>query len=108
MATSYKILGQSIPAANTPADLYIAGAGVSAVLSTLALCNSGATATVRVAIRQGGATLTAKQYIIYDLVLNQTDSLCLTLGITLAATDVVTVQSSTGAVSFNAFGSEIV
>jgi hypothetical protein len=31
----------------------------------------------------------------------------LTLGITLAATDVITVYASTTTVSFNAFGSEI-
>jgi hypothetical protein len=31
----------------------------------------------------------------------------ITIGVTLAATDVVTVYASSGTVSFNAFGSEI-
>jgi len=62
---------------------------------------------VRVAIRIAGATLEAKQYITYDAVVNGNDTLFLTLGITLAATDVVTVYAGTADVSFNLFGSEI-
>jgi uroporphyrinogen-III synthase len=46
-------------------------------------------------------------YVAYDVSLpaNSTDTL--TLGLTLATTDVITVYASSTAVSFNAYGSEI-
>lgn len=108
MATAYKILGQSIPAATTNTDLYTVPATTSTVCSTLTVCNQGNTATnVRVAIRPAGATLASIQYIAYDNFVNANDTLFLTLGITLATTDVVTVYAGTATVSFNLFGSEI-
>jgi hypothetical protein len=74
----------------------------------LSVCNRGASATFRVAVRPAGETLANKHYIVYDNYVEQYDSLFLTLGITLAATDVVTVYSSTSNLSFCLFGSEIV
>jgi hypothetical protein len=63
--------------------------------------------TYRIAVRVGGATLAASQYIAYDVSLpgNATDTL--TLGVTLGAADVITIYSSTATASFNAYGSEI-
>lgn len=106
MAFAYKVLGQVEPAATTATDLYTVPAATEAVLSTLVVCNKGAACTVRVAVRVAGATLTDKQYIIYDALVPGSDSLNLTLGISLAATDVVTVYASTADVSFSAFGGE--
>lgn len=107
MATSYKILGQVNPAATTATTLYTVPAATSAVCSTLSICNQGVSATVRVAVRPAGAGLSASQYIVYDAVVNANDTLFLTIGIALSATDVVTVYSSTATVSFGLFGSEI-
>lgn len=109
MASSYKILGQSNPAATTMTDLYTVPASTQAVVSTLAISNIGtSSATIRVAIRQGGAALTNKQYILYDTIVSTNDATYLTLGMSLATTDVVSVYASTANVSFNLFGSEIV
>jgi hypothetical protein len=103
---SYKVLGQNIPAATTATDLYTVPTGKSTVVSSLAICNEGAGATYRIAVRQAGASLTAKQYLVYDASLPANGSDFLTLGLTLAASDVVTVYSSTGNVAFSAFGDE--
>ena len=108
MATTYKVLGQSNPAATTATTLYTVGAGKSAVVSTIAVCNQAASsATFRIAIRVAGSALSAEEYIAYDSTVAANDSTMLTIGITLAATDVITVYASSATVSFNAFGSEI-
>jgi hypothetical protein len=108
MPTVYKVLGQSAPSATTATTLYTVPAATSTVVSTLAIANRAATAaTYRIAIRPAGATLANEHYIAYDVAVGAADSTTLTLGITLAATDVITVYGSTANLSFNAFGSEI-
>jgi hypothetical protein len=109
MATTYKVLAQSAPAATTATDVYTVGSGKSAVISTITVCNRAATAaTYRIAVRVAGTTLANEDYITYDSTVNANDTIALTLGITLAATDVVTVYASSANTSFNLFGSEIV
>ena len=108
MATTYKVLGQSNPAATTATTLYTVPSATSTILSTITVCNQTSTAaTYRIAVRPAGATLAAQHYVAYDVSLpgNATDTL--TLGITLATTDIVTVYTSATTVSFNAYGSEI-
>jgi len=109
MASSYKVLGQLSPAAQTMSNIYITPASTSAVVSTLSICNTSASATqVRVAIRPAGSALSIQHYIVYDALSPANDSTFLTLGISLATTDVVSVYSNSGTVSFSLFGSEIV
>ena len=108
MTTTYKVLGQSNPAATTATTLYTVPASTSVVVSTLTVCNqSGSPATYRVAVRPAGAALAAAHYLAYDAVLDQSDMQALTLGITLATTDVLTVYASSASLSFGLFGSEI-
>lgn len=108
MATTYKVLAQSAPAATTATDVYTVGAGKSAVVSTIVIANRATVAaSFRLAVRVAGATLTNAQYLAYDVAVGASDSTTLTLGITLAATDVVTVYCSTANFSVNIFGSEI-
>ena len=108
MATNYKVLGQSIPSATTATTLYTVPESTQSVVSTITVCNQAATAaTYRIAIRVAGAALATSQYIAYDVSLPANASDTLTLGITLNATDVITVYSSTATMSFGAFGSEI-
>lgn len=108
MASNYKVLGQSNPAAATLTTLYTVPSATQAVASTLSICNQGLSTTVRVAVRPAGASIVAAHYIVHDLTLNQYDSLFLTIGLSLATTDVVSVYAGTATVSFNLFGSEIV
>jgi hypothetical protein len=108
MPTNYKVLGQSNPAATTATTLYTVPAATQAIVSTLTVTNQTATAgTYRIAVRVAGAALAANQYLAYDVSLpgNATDTL--TLGVTLGATDVITVYASAATFSFNAFGSEL-
>ena len=108
MPTVYKTLGQSAPSATTNTDLYTVPASTSAVVSTLVIANRAATAaTFRIAIRPAGAAIANQHYIAYDVPVGASDSTTLTLGITLATTDIITVYASTANLSFNAFGSEI-
>lgn len=108
MPNAYKVLGQSNPAANTNADPYTVPSGKSAIVSTISICNEGASATTyRVAVRPAGATIDPKHYLAYDATVDGNDSVFLTIGITLAATDVITVRAGTATVAFNVFGNEI-
>ena len=108
MATVYKVLGQSNPSATTATTLYTVPASTSTVVSTINVCNQGAASgTFRIAVRPAGATLAAQHYLAYDTPIPANDSLALTLGVTLATTDILTVYASSGTMSFSAFGSEI-
>ena len=109
MALTYKVLGQVSPAAITNTTLYTTPAATSTVASTLTICNTGVNVTnVRVAVRPAGAVLSNQHYIVFNNTVGINDTLFLTIGLSLAATDVVTVYSSNASVSFNLFGSEIV
>ena len=102
-----KVLGQVNPAATTATTLYTVPSAKSSVISSLTICNQASTsATFRVAVRPAGATLAAVHYVAYDVAVGAADTTCLTLGITLTATDVVTVYASTANISFHAYGDE--
>ena len=108
MPTAYKVLGQSAPSATTATTLYTVPSATSAVVSSIVIANRDASAaTYRIAIRPGGASLANQHYIAYDVTVGASDSTVLTLGITLATTDVITVYASTANLSFSAYGSEI-
>lgn len=94
---------------NTPlTTLYTVPAATSTVVSTLSIANRGAaTATYRVAIRPAGAAIANTHYIAYDSTIAANDGILLTIGMTLAATDVVSVLASSADLTFNLFGSEI-
>ncbi len=108
MPTAYKVLGQSAPSATTNTTLETVPSATQAVVSTIAVCNRAASAaTYRIAVRPAGATLANEHYIAYDAPLAANDSTFITIGITLGATDVITVYASSANLSFSAFGSEI-
>jgi hypothetical protein len=108
MAYTYKVLAQSAPSATTDTDIYTVGSGKQAIISTITVANRSATGKAyRIAVRPAGATLANEHYLAYDVVLAANDTTALTLGITLTATDVVTVYASSADLSFGIFGSEI-
>lgn len=107
MAIVYRVLGQAAPAATTPTTLYTVPAATSAVVSTLSIANLGVSTTYQVAVRPAGAALANQHYLAYDVPINANDAVMLTLGVTLAATDVVTVYSGTANLAFSLFGSEL-
>ena len=108
MATTYKVLGQSSPSATTATTLYTVPAATETIVSTVTVANRAATAgSYRIAIRVAGASLANSQYIAYDVSLPANASDTLTLGLTVGATDVITVYASSADFTFSAFGSEI-
>jgi hypothetical protein len=108
MPNVYKVLAQSNPSATTATTLYTVPSATSSVLSTITVCNQAASAaSFRIAVRPAGATLAAVHYVAYDVALAANDTTALTLGLTLAATDVVTIYASSATLSFHAYGSEI-
>ena len=108
MATTYKVLGQLNPSATTATTLYTVPSATKTVVSTISVCNqAGTSGTYRIAIRPAGETLAAKHYIAYDSAITANNSTMITIGVTLGATDVITVYASSASMSFNAFGSEI-
>lgn len=107
MATTYKVLGQSNPAATTDTTLYTVPAATQTVVSTITVANLGTSGTFRIAIRPDGASIANQHYIAYETSLNANDTITFTIGVTLDATDVITVRASNTSFAFQAFGSEI-
>jgi hypothetical protein len=108
MAMVYKILGQKSPAAATDFNLYTVSGSKQAIINCITVANRDANAaTYRISVRPDGATLTTDHYIAYDVQVGSNSSVSLNLGLTLDTNDVITVQSSTALVTFNAYGVEI-
>lgn len=108
MPAAYRVLGQSNPSANTNTTLYTVPSATSAVVSTLSVANLSTTATTyRIAVQPAGATLANSHYLAFDVTILGNDSTMLTLGLSLAATDVVTVRAGNANLAFSLFGSEI-
>lgn len=108
MAETIKVLAQSAPAATTNTNVYTVPSATEAVVSTIVIANRANTAgTFRLAVRPAGATIANQHYVAYDVPIAANDSTTLTLGITLAATDIVTAYCSSADMSVNVFGTEI-
>jgi hypothetical protein len=75
---------------------------------TIIVANRAATAgSFRIAVRPDGATIANQHYIAYDVPIAANDSTTLTLGLTMDATDVLTVRCSSADMSVSVFGTEI-
>jgi hypothetical protein len=96
----------SAPAATTLTTLYTVPAATETVISTIVVCNRGVAMTYRIAVRPLGAAIANAQYIAYDGNLGANESLFITAGLTMIATDVLSVYASHGNSSFSAFGKE--
>ena len=108
MATTYKVLGQSNPSATTATTLYTCPASTQTVISTITICNQAASSgTYRIAVRPNGATLATEHYIVFDATVGANSTTAYTLGLTIDASDILTVYASSTTMSFSAFGSEI-
>lgn len=107
MATTLKVLGQVNPTAATLSTLYIVPASTSTVCSSIVVCNRSSVATTfRVAIRPLGAAISDEHYIYYDITIAGNDTFIATIGMSLAATDVVSVYATLATLSFNLFGQQ--
>lgn len=108
MAQTHKILGQLYPAITTSGNLYTVPSSTQTICSTISICNTANGSTsFRIAIRPTGEAVTNKNYLCYDSSIAANDSVLLTLGLSLGATDVVSVYANSGVLAFSLFGVEI-
>jgi len=110
LATSYKTLGQLDLTTSSLTTLYTCPTSTETVISTVIIANRASAAdTFRLAVRTDGDAIADKHYVAYDVPVAANDSTTLTLGITLEATDVLSVAAAGTAseLSINAFGAEV-
>ena len=108
MAQNYKVLGQIAPSATTATTIYTVPSSTEAVVSSVSICNrAGTAATFRLSVRPDGASLANQHYLVYDANIDANDSIILTIGVTMDATDVLEAYASSADLTFHAYGSEI-
>lgn len=109
MATTYKVLGQAAPTSTGNVDLFSVGIGASVIVSTISVTNTtSSAATARIFVRVAGANAAQTNALVYDASFPANSTTGITIGLTLSATDKVTVQAGTGnALTFMAFGQEM-
>lgn len=98
-----------MPADTANTNLYTVPSATQAVISTLHVANTSAsTCTFDVYVRIAGVTAGNANAIAKDVSIGANSMITITTGITVAATDVITVQSSAANdLTFTAFGTEI-
>jgi hypothetical protein len=111
MPTTYKRLGaaQGNGVIGTAANIYTCPSATSAVVSTINICNTSSTAaTFTIGISTASATYQQAGYLVFQASIAGNDTIGLTFGVTLDATNCFLVASSSAnTVSFSVFGSEI-
>jgi hypothetical protein len=111
MPTVYKRLGaaQGNGVIGTAANIYTCPSATSTVVSTITVCNTSSTAgTFTIAVSTASATFQADGYLVYQAAIAGNDTIGLTFGATLDATNKYMVASSSAStISFSVFGSEI-
>lgn len=111
MARNYTILGQRNPAANVMTTLYTVPASNSTIISSITIANLDENATVggafRIAVNTSSAAVSNASYIAYGVNIPGRDAITLTLGITLNAGSIISVNANSSLLAFSAFGTEI-
>lgn len=109
MATTYKVLAQSAPSTASNTSIYTVPSSTSTVVSTVTVCNRSASSVqYRIAVKPtAGTTLANEHYIAYNATVAAYDTVCLTLGLTLAENNNLVVFAGSNTLTFNVFGSEV-
>ena len=95
------------PDADTLTTLYTVPAGTQAVISTINVCNTTASAnTFRIAATSGGSPVTGN-YLIYNMGISSYETVSFTQGITLDEGDLIAVYSASAGLAFNLFRMEV-
>lgn len=109
MPNTYKILGQITGSAASRA-IYTTPTGSQSVVSSIVIANRGTLPLVyRLAAISSGSTLADANYLAFDVPLSGSDSIALTLGISLNTGQRLEGYTSGSSLSssFSAFGTEI-
>lgn len=110
MANTYKRLGAAAGNGTiaTGSTLYTCPTATSAVVSTLTVCNTSSTAATYTICISTTTSYAAAGYVVYQASIAGNDTVGLTFGMTLDATNkYLLCSSSASTVSFSAFGIEV-
>jgi hypothetical protein len=109
MPNNYKILGQTAPANTNVANAYTVPAGKEAIVSSIAVANvTNAAAVYEIYVRINGAAAATSNALVFDASAAANSTTVIQAGITLAAGDIISVQTATAnAITFHVFGTEV-
>ena len=107
MPTSYKLLGQISPSANTLTNVYSTGSS-SAIVGTITIHNfSDSNASYSLVVRPTAQALATEHFIIRGGVLPARELITITGAVTMNANTILVANTNSGSISFNAYGVEI-
>jgi hypothetical protein len=109
MPTAYKYSQiQGTAGTGTYATLYTTPSATQAVISSIVITNQSSSAvTVRIGMDTTAGTPAASEFLVYDAAIAGNDTVALTLGVTMPASNFIRVSSSANTCNFSAFVSEI-
>lgn len=108
MASTYKILGQVNPTANTLSNVYVTGASASAIVSTITIHNfSDANSSYSIVVRQINEALGSKHYVIRGGIIPARELISITGAVTLNSNAILAANTNSSSISFNAYGVEV-
>jgi hypothetical protein len=109
MPTVYKNAQlQGTAGVTTYGTLYSTSASATAVVSTIAVCNTASVgATYRIGIMGSAGTPAAANWVAFDAAVAANDTVALTIGMTVGNSQFIRVSSSANTVTFSAYISEI-
>lgn len=111
MPRNYTILGQRNPSANVLTTLYTVPSGNSAILSSISIANLNEDLTsgsaFRLSVNTSSAAVSNASYLAYGLNVPGRDMITMSLGITLNAGSIVSVNANSSLLAFSVFGTEV-
>lgn len=110
MTLQEKQLGQLRPANTTAASLYSPGAGITAIVKSVWICNTtGAGVTFRIFVDDDGTTYDETTALFWDVTIegNTTVELDTFMALDDSAGNLAVRTSSASALTFTAFGAEV-
>ena len=109
MPTAYKYSQvQGTASTGTYATLYNTPSATEAVISSIVITNQASSSvTVRIGMDTTAGTPGASEWLVYDAVVAGNDTVALTLGVTMPASQFIRVSSSANTCNFSAFLSEL-
>jgi hypothetical protein len=108
MASTYKILGQVNPTANTLSNVYVTDAAASAIVSTITIHNfSDSNSSYSIIVRPINEALANKHYVIRGGIIPARELISITGAVTLNASAILAANTNSGSISFNAYGVEV-
>ena len=108
MPTSYEILGQINPTANTLTNVFVTTASSSAIVSTITIHNfSDSNASYSLVVRPINEALDNKHYIIRGGIVPARELITITGAVTLNSSAILAANTNSSSITFNAYGGEI-